>query len=72
MEGYCHATYYHHSITLYIITLHDMHRIKEKGLHMMFIGTIYTEVCLDRGYAPLNLVLVDLLEPLVPPSPPSE
>jgi hypothetical protein len=49
-----------------------MHRIKEKGLHMMFIGTIYIGVCLDRGYAPLNLVLVDLLEPLVPPSPPSE
>jgi hypothetical protein len=49
-----------------------MHRIKEKGLYMTSIGTICTGACLDQGYAPLKLVLVDLPKPLVPLSPPSE
>jgi hypothetical protein len=38
-----------------------MHRIKEKGLHMMFIGTICTRACLAPRKRLASMMLHDVV-----------
>jgi hypothetical protein len=56
---------------LHIMHNHHMHKCKTSYVNSS-IGAICNGACLDLDYLPLNLVLVDLPESPVPPSPPSE
>jgi hypothetical protein len=45
--------------TLHVMHNHHMHKSITSYANSS-IGAICTRACLDQGYAPLNLVLVDL------------